>query len=334
MPDLIEQFAERHFVLNQISAARRVRHVVTLREFETWLGGDMLTVTPNQVEAWMTEKVEAGYHVNTIRYWLMMLRPFWRWAWQAGHLDADTWLRVKEVPPPRGAVAQGEPKPYSRKEVDALWLAAAEKYPLATARALDRWARRTKFKRPPRWPSVAPHGRRLQLEAIISLALYCGLRRSEIFHLSLDDVHPDNAYVVVKGKRSDHREKPRPVPYNDAAREAVTRWLEFRRTLHIKTHRSLWLCLYGERWNEPIYATHFNGLLAGLGYEYHRLRHTCATERLRAGMPLEVLQRFLGHSNIQQTLAYAKIVAKDIHVQAAKSDDAFMKAVGRGRQAA
>lgn len=332
--DLIEQFAGHHFVLNQISEERARRAKIILAEFQEYLGGDLLSATPDKLESWMASKVQAGYHVNTIRWWLNMMRPFFRWAWQAGHLDADTWLRLKDVSPPRGAVAQGEPNPYTRKEIDALWLAVADRHPLRSPNALRRWSRRARYKRPPRWPSVASHGRRLQTEAVISLALYCGLRRNEIFLLSIDDVHPDNQYIVVSGKRSDHREKPRPVPYNEAAREAVTRWLEFRRTLHIKHHRALWLCLRGERYREPMYRTQFGGLLTAFGYEFHRLRHTCATERLRAGMPLEVLQRFLGHANIQQTLGYAKIVAKDIEVQAAKNDEAFMKAVGRGRVAA
>ena len=40
----------------------------------------------------------------------------------------------------------------------------------------------------------------------------------------------------------------------------------------------------------------------------HTARHTFATQSLLRGMPVEVLQKVLGHSNIKTTLIYAKIV--------------------------
>ena len=40
----------------------------------------------------------------------------------------------------------------------------------------------------------------------------------------------------------------------------------------------------------------------------HTARHTFATQSLLRGMPIEVLQKVLGHKKIQITLTYAKIV--------------------------
>jgi site-specific recombinase XerD len=334
MSDLIEQFAARHFVLNNISEVRQRRHVKVLRGFEEWLAPTpLLSESPEQVRQWMTEQVQGGMHVNTVRFHLNMLRPFWRWAWEAGHLSADSWLRLKDVKPPRGATSHSEPKPYTRKEITELWRAIEERWPLATPLQVDRWNRRHQLKRATPWSVMGRHGRRLQTEAIVSLALYCGLRRSEIYNLGIDDLHPDNAYIVVRGKRVDHQEKVRKVPYTDAAREAVTRWLEYRKSLFIKTHRSVWLCLRKPRDREPMYETQFNSLLKLFGYELHRLRHTCATERLRAGMPLEAVQRLLGHATIQQTLGYAEIIARDVQKHAERSDEEFMRAVGKPKRA-
>ena len=39
----------------------------------------------------------------------------------------------------------------------------------------------------------------------------------------------------------------------------------------------------------------------------HRLRHTYATERLRAGVSLAAVRKLLGHQNLQTTLRYAEI---------------------------
>jgi integrase len=45
---------------------------------------------------------------------------------------------------------------------------------------------------------VRVHTISTQLDAIIALALHLGLRRSEIFRLSVNDLHYENAYVVVR----------------------------------------------------------------------------------------------------------------------------------------
>ncbi len=47
--------------------------------------------------------------------------------------------------------------------------------------------------------------------------------------------------------------------------------------------------------------------LSDKGYSLHSLRHTFATDMLNGGMRLEVLQRLLGHQEIEMTLRYAKI---------------------------
>ena len=46
----------------------------------------------------------------------------------------------------------------------------------------------------------------------------------------------------------------------------------------------------------------------------HTARHTFATQSLLRGMPVEVLQKLLGHSKIQTTMIYAKVV-EDLHYQ-------------------
>ncbi|MBC8084408.1 MAG: tyrosine-type recombinase/integrase [Hymenobacter sp.] len=40
----------------------------------------------------------------------------------------------------------------------------------------------------------------------------------------------------------------------------------------------------------------------------HTARHTFATQSLLRGMPVEVLQKVMGHARLQTTLIYAKIV--------------------------
>ena len=46
----------------------------------------------------------------------------------------------------------------------------------------------------------------------------------------------------------------------------------------------------------------------------HIFRHTAASLALQRGMPLEQVQRFLGHSRIQTTLRYAKTLQQDVYL--------------------
>lgn len=45
----------------------------------------------------------------------------------------------------------------------------------------------------------------------------------------------------------------------------------------------------------------------------HRLRHTYATQMLRAGMSLPVLMKILGHRTIRMTMRYVEVTQQDVH---------------------
>jgi site-specific recombinase XerC len=67
---------------------------------------------------------------------------------------------------------------------------------------------------------------RLQLDAVVALALHCGLRRQEVFRLDLDAMHDDNSYVVVWGKSAPPwtGDDYRTVPYTSTSRSLVAPW--------------------------------------------------------------------------------------------------------------
>lgn len=300
-----------------------------LAAMEAWLGRELHTIEPHELTAWMAEKTTKDYDPNTVRFWLNLLRPYLRWAWKtAGLIDADRWLRLEEIDPPRGATAHSTPKPYKRTEIRAFWTALDESFPPLERPEyfLGRFERHTSPYR-----SLRQHFRNTQTRAIVSLALYEGLRRNEIFSIGLDELDPENAYLLVKGKRTDHRERERDVPYTDAAREPVKAWLTMRRKYLRSRHGRPWLALEAPKPQRQMSERAFAELLAkvGDGYELHRFRHTFATERLRAGMKIERLKEILGHSNLTQTLAYAKLVREDLHEEMQRSEAAFMEAVGR-----
>ena len=64
------------------------------------------------------------------------------------------------------------------------------------------------------------------------------------------------------------------------------------------------------------------GIACGISTRLHShlARHTFATYMLRHGVKLENVSRMLGHTNIRQTLRYAKVLAEDVHEDFSKID--------------
>jgi site-specific recombinase XerD len=146
------------------------------------------------------------------------------------------------------------------------------------------------------------------------MALLGGLRRREIFGLGVNEMHYDNAYIVVwSGEpfKSSFRE----VPFTEAARTSVKAWLEFRALMGVE-HDRPWLNLWAEKTALEAVKSHaFARLLSSYvspGLSYRRLRHTCALSWLEAGLTLWEVQRLLGHSQLKDTLPFAEAMRSDL----------------------
>lgn len=157
---------------------------------------------------------------------------------------------------------------------------------------------------------VRAHAIRLQLDAIIGLALQCGLRRTEIHRLEEMWMHYDNVGVVVWEHAGPWDASRREVPYPVRVRSAIWRWLEFRALVR-PDHDSPWLNLWlSETITQPLRPDPFNRLLRtyiGPQWSYRRMRDTCAVGWLNAGLPLEHVRQLLGLGSIEATLPYARL---------------------------
>lgn len=343
MTDLIDQFASEYHDYHGISAARRVDQLRTLRALEAHAGGDLTTLTGSDLSRWYQALVAEGRAPTTVRKYRGLVMPWLRWARDQRLIDINDFRDMREVRLPRGARGQARPNPYTRDEIKQFWREISASYPWARNRKgqaprtvaaqheravywLTRWRKDTSaFRR------VRPYAQRLQIEAVVSLALCGGLRRDEVYNLTLDNMDPANAYVVVVGaaKNPEAEARPRAVPWTTPyMRTAVERWLTFRDEL-APSHDRPWLALYGQQAIEPMTHDTFEGLLTkvGRGWEFRRCRHTAATEMLRAGYPLHEVQRILGHARLQQTLEYAELLPDDVVRTAARNEGPLSSAL-------
>jgi site-specific recombinase XerD len=338
--DPIAAFSADYHDYHNITTARRKMQTRVLRELEDYLPGGVLEIDAAQLRSYMGWLVsERGLHPNTVRQYRNAIKPLLTWGWENKWISADDLLELRSVRLPRGASANSVPKPYKRKQLQRFWVEMEERYPwsrdgtIATAdRLLARWQRGTS-----KYNRVQRYAKRVQIEAIVALALYGGLRRDEIFYLSLEDMHPDNEYIVVRARKNrDGEWRERAVPWlGEQMRPAVERWLEFRELLD-PPHDRPWLSLHTyAHYRKPMRHRQFEMLLhdIGGGWEFHRMRHTAATIMLRSGIPLDQVSKILGHSRLEMTRQYAKVSHHDLVVAARRVAGDYSQAFARDEAA-
>jgi site-specific recombinase XerD len=328
---VVEAFAAEYFVLEGITPGRQRLVLRQLRALEAHAGAPPETLDDQALRAYFAEQLSVGLHVNTVRKHLHAIKPFYRWCWRARVIDADRWMRIQDISPPRGSVAQGRPRPYKIKDVQRFWDELDAAWPRVTELQLKRYRNGTSHYR-----QIWKHAMHLQTQAVASLALFGALRNSEIRYAEIDDIHPDNEYIVVRGKSPfGERQGYREVPYTEEGRRLVAEWLDFRETILKPGHNHPWMIL--RQGGGSYYAVldrigdfAFMSIPTHVGaWHYHRFRHTAATEWLRAGVPLEHVSKLLGHANLTQTLVYAELVREDVARDVRRAEADFVTAVGR-----
>src|SRR3954453_7155649 len=96
---IIDHFFNEYGPYNGISADRLRSQRVAMNHFQNTLGGRTIDqATPEEFEEWLLAKMEAGLAATTVVKCGNFLRPFFKWAWRKGHIEADRYLRLTSVP--------------------------------------------------------------------------------------------------------------------------------------------------------------------------------------------------------------------------------------------
>lgn len=142
--------------------------------------------------------------------------------------------------------------------------------------------------------------------AIIMLMMVCGLRVSEVASLNIDSVGDGVISVYGKGK------KERQVYLTSQTEEAIKEYLNFRPQVN---ENALFLSQTKKRLSKrgiQFMTTKYLEKADLQGYSCHKLRHTAATQLLKSGANLRVIQETLGHENISVTELYTHIESEDM----------------------
>jgi site-specific recombinase XerD len=147
-------------------------------------------------------------------------------------------------------------------------------------------------------------GRRLR--ALVVVLWRAGLRISEALALSEGDLEVARGSLLVRRGKGGRR---REVGMDDWAWEQLRPWLEIRLSLPIGP---LFCVISGPTRGMPWSSSHARialretALKAGVRRRFapHQLRHAHAVEMAREGVPINVIQRQLGHASLAVTSVY------------------------------
>lgn len=143
---------------------------------------------------------------------------------------------------------------------------------------------------------------------IVELLLSTGCRVSELVSLDFSDYDQENDSIEVIGKGG----KQRTLYFNAKAKLALNHYL--KEVPHITGP-----LFYGQTKGKKMTSAGVQKLVKRIGERAgvlnvhpHRFRRTAATLARRHGMPIELVSRFLGHENIETTMAYSMIDDEEV----------------------
>lgn len=177
---------------------------------------------------------------------------------------------------------------------------------------------------------------RPKLAIVIWLGFFCGLRIKEVCNLRISEIDLQNKVLFVKNSKNTNRSrdgygKDRVVSIPDIAISPIKKWLDVlnggewlipayqnlnrpiqTKTIHEEFRSLLKKCDLSINDFSTTYKAKNHGKRKEIvkntyRYKFHTLRHTYASYLLEKGVPLENIQRSLGHQQIDTTLIYARV---------------------------
>lgn len=154
----------------------------------------------------------------------------------------------------------------------------------------------------------------LRMKAIFELLLSSGIRISELASIKLGDVDFEELTFKILGKGN----KERKCYFNERAKFALQEYVKSRKDLN-RWNKGKWpdseyLFVNTKKPYQKMNNNSLGRLFRKLSNDSgvddvhaHRFRRTCATIYLNRGMPIEQVQRLLGHESISTTQLYINV---------------------------
>ena len=252
-----------------------------LVQFENELKAELTSATEISIQKFLSVLKKKEQKSTSIARKVSSLKQFYQFLVAEGHLQDDPTLFIESP-----IQTKRLPKALNEQAILALLNACETGLPYAgkLAAALKR-----------------------RDQAMIYLLYATGVRVSELLSVEISKIDIEAGLVRVFGKRS----KERMIPFAPVAGEAIHQYLTLARPLLQPKSDFLFIGQNGAPLTRQAFWKTLKKLAEQAGIKGslhpHMLRHTFATDLLKAGMNLRSLQMLLGHSDLQTTEIYTHI---------------------------
>lgn len=157
----------------------------------------------------------------------------------------------------------------------------------------------------------------LRDRAMLTVFYSCGMRRNEVVHLDINDIHFEKQILHVrKGKGY----KERMIPITKQSLQHLENYLyDARPYLCSDKNEAFFVTQTGKRLDGQMMLIRLKKLIQLTGntalqnkdIHLHTLRHSIATHLLQNGMKLERIKEFLGHSSLESTQIYTHFIEQE-----------------------
>jgi integrase/recombinase XerD len=146
--------------------------------------------------------------------------------------------------------------------------------------------------------------------AMLSIFYGCGLRRNEVVHLDINDIHFEKSLLHVRKAKG---YKERIVPVTKQSIQHLQNYLYDARPYFCNDkNEAFFVTQSGKRLGGQVMLIRLKQLIQLTGnaelmqkeIHLHTLRHSIATHLLQNGMRLERIKEFLGHGSLDSTQIY------------------------------
>ncbi|MBS9765931.1 MAG: tyrosine-type recombinase/integrase [Flavobacteriaceae bacterium] len=138
---------------------------------------------------------------------------------------------------------------------------------------------------------------------IIELLYSTGIRRNELIHIKLSDIHLETGIIKILGKRN----KERLLPLLPSVKERITEYLSYRNEVE-NNSEYLFITKKGKKiYPSLVYSlinSYFGAVSSKVKKSPHIIRHSFATHLLNQGADLNSVKELLGHSSLASTQVY------------------------------
>ena len=283
---LIEDFI-RHLKIDKACSP----HTLTsygrdLRQFEEQSKTPLSSRRDRDIQSYLAFLSKKGLEPSSIARKLSSLRQFYQYLIREEVIKEDPTLFVGSP-----SLKKRLPKALNEADIESLLKASQKGLPYRgeSAEALQ-----------------------IRDRAMLYLLYATGVRVSELLSLPLQKTDTEAGLIRVMGKRS----KERMIPFPPVVSELLIHYKEASRPLLKPSVDSLFVGLGGRRLTRQAFWKTLKQLAREAGIDDslhpHMLRHTFATDLLKSGMNLRMLQSLLGHSDLQTTQIYTQVLPEKL----------------------